>query len=128
MTQILPQKDFAHIRFDQTVNQSDHGLVREFGVSAATSGTQHLSMAFGMVPARSKSKRHYHPFETAVYMVSGQARAYFGANDEQAVDMAPGDFLYIPAYMIHSTENTGDTPVEYVLSRAAPEDLSISAE
>src|SRR5215207_2849424 len=128
MTENFPQTDFVHIRFDQTVNQSDRGLIREFGVSAATSGTQHLSMAFGMVPARSKSKRHYHPFETSVYVISGQSRAYFGANDERSVDVGPGDFLYIPAYMIHSTENIGDTPIEYILARAAPEDVSISPE
>jgi uncharacterized RmlC-like cupin family protein len=128
MTEILPQNDFVHISFDQTVNQSDHGLIREFGVSAATSGTQHLSMAFGMVPASSKSKRHYHPFETSVYVISGQSRAYFGANDERSVDVGPGDFLYIPAYMIHSTENIGDTPIEYILARAAPQDVSIPAE
>jgi hypothetical protein len=30
--------------------------------------------------------------------------------------------------MIHSTENTGDTPVEYVLARAAPEDIALSAD
>lgn len=128
MTENFPQTDFVHIPFDHRVNQSDHGLIREFGVSSATSGTQHLSMAFGVVPPQSKSKRHYHPFETAVYVISGYSRAYFGANDERSVDVAPGDFLYIPAYMVHSTENIGDTPIEYILARAAPEDLSISAE
>jgi len=81
-----------------------------------------------MVPAGSKSKRHYHPFETAVYMISGKARAFFGPNDERWEDMSAGDFVYIPAGMIHSTENTGDTPVEYILARAAPEDIAISGE
>ncbi len=128
MTEIPPVDDFAVIRFSEAVNRSDHGLIREFGVSGATSGSKHLSMAFGMVPAGSKSTRHYHPFETAVYVVSGKARAFFGPNDERFVDVGKGDFIYIPAGMIHSTENTGDTPVEYVLARAAPEDLALSAE
>ena len=30
--------------------------------------------------------------------------------------------------MIHSTENTGDTPVEYILARAAAEDEALNAE
>ncbi|MEP7292893.1 MAG: cupin domain-containing protein [Chloroflexota bacterium] len=128
MTDMSPQQDFAVIHFNQTVNKSDHGLVREFGVSSATTTTQHLSMAYGMVPAGSKSTRHYHPFETAVYVISGKARSFFGPNDERWVDVAAGDFIYIPAGMIHSTENTGDTPVEYILSRAAPEDIAISAD
>jgi len=120
--------DFVIVHFNETVNKSDHGLLREFGVSGTTSGSQHLSMAFGSVPVGSKSKRHYHPFETAVFVISGLARAYFGANDERAEDVSAGDFIFIPAGMIHSTENVGDTPVEYVLARAAPEDVSVSAE
>ncbi len=128
MTEPLPQQDFAVIHFDETVNQSDHGLIREFGISSATTPTQHLSMAYGMVPAGSKSGRHYHPFETAVYVISGRARAYFGANDEHWEDVSAGDFIYIPAGMIHSTENTGEGPVEYLLARAAPEDIALSAE
>ena len=128
MDESLPQDDFAIIHFNDTVNKSDHGLIREFGISASTTGSQHLSMAFGMVPAGSKSKRHYHPFETAVYMISGKARAYFGPNDERWEDVSAGDFIYIPAGMIHSTENTGDTDIEYILARAAPEDIAISAE
>ncbi|MCC6802295.1 MAG: cupin domain-containing protein [Anaerolineae bacterium] len=128
MSETLPQSDFAIVRSNQTVSQSDHGLIREFGVSAATSGTQHLSMAVGIVPAGSKSKRHYHPFETAVYVISGSARAFFGPNDERWEDVSAGDFIYIPAGLIHSTQATGDTPVEYILARAAPEDIAISAD
>ena len=120
--------DFVVIHSNETVNKSDHGLMREFGVSSATSGTQSLSMAYGIVPAGSKSGRHYHPFETAVYVISGYSRAFFGPNDERSVDCGPGDFIYIPAGMIHSTENTGDGPVEYILARAAPEDIAISAD
>lgn len=128
MGKLSEMTDFVIIRFDQTVNKSDHGLFREFGVSGGTSGSQSLSMAFGTVPAGAKSSRHYHPFETAVYVVSGQARAFFGPNDERWEDVSAGDFIYIPAGMIHSTQNTGDGAVEYVLARAAPEDIAISAE
>lgn len=128
MSDALPHQDFVIVRSSQTVNQSDHGLIREFGVSAETSGSQALSMAFGIVPARSKSARHYHPFETAVYVISGRARAYFGPNDERWEDVAAGDFIYIPAGLIHSTENIGDAPVEYILARAAPQDIALSTD
>ncbi len=128
MAKTFPQDDFVIVRLNETVNKSDLGLIRDFGISASTSGSQALSMAYGMVPAGSKSKRHYHPFETAVYVISGQARAFFGPNDERWEDVAAGDFIYIPAGMVHSTENTGGQPVEYILARAAPEDIAISAE
>ena len=128
MAKTFPQDDFVIVRLNETVNKSDLGLIRDFGISASTSGSQASSMAYGMVPAGSKSKRHYHPFETAVYVISGQARAFFGPNDERWEDVAAGDFIYIPAGMVHSTENTGGQPVEYILARAAPEDIAISAE
>ncbi len=128
MEKTFPQDDFVIIRLNETVNKSDHGLIREFGVSATTAGSRALSMAYGLVPAGSKSKRHYHPFETAVYVISGQARAFFGPNDERWEDVAAGDFIYIPAGMIHSTEATVDGQVAYILARAAPEDIAISAE
>ena len=74
------------------------------------------------------STRHAHPFETAVFVISGHARAYFGATDEEWVDVGEGDFLYIPAEVPHRTANIGDTPAAYVLARAAPEDVVIPVE
>ena len=65
---------------------------------------------------------HSHPFETAVFVIAGRARAYFGPNDEQGVDVEAGDFLSIPADLPHGTANIEDTPVQYVLARAAPGD------
>jgi uncharacterized RmlC-like cupin family protein len=61
-------------------------------------------------------------------MISGKGRAYFGPNDERWEDVSAGDFIYIPAGMIHSTENIGEGVIEYILARAAPEDIAISAE
>ena len=107
---------------------SGQGVVREFGISQSSAGSSHLSMAYGVVPAGATSTRHSHPFETAVFVISGRARAYFGLNDEEWVDVEPGDFLYIPADLPHSTANIGDTPVQYVLARAAPEDIVIPVE
>ncbi len=123
-----PENDFVIIHRNDAVDKSDHGLVREFGVSGTTSRSQHLSIVFGIIPLGTKSTRHYHPFETALYVLSGSVRAYFGPNEEHGVEVAAGDFLYIPAGMIHSTENIGNTPVEYILARAAAEDEAISAD
>lgn len=109
-------------------DRSGHGLVRGFGVSQSTAGSAHLSMAYGSVPVGAVSSRHYHPFETAVYVISGKARSYFGRRDEEWVDVEAGDFVFIPAELPHSTANIGDEPVQYILARAAPEDIVISAD
>ena len=107
---------------------SGQGVTREFGISQSSAGSRHLSMAYGVVPAGASSTRHAHPFETAVFVIAGRARAYFGLTDEEWVDVGEGDFLYIPADLPHSTANIGDTPVRYVLARAAPEDVVIPGE
>ena len=107
---------------------SGQGVTREFGISQSSAGSRHLSMACGVVPAGATSTRHAHPFETAVFVIAGRARAYFGLTDEEWVDVGAGEFLYIPAEVPHRTANIGDTPAAYVLARAAPEDVVIPVE
>lgn len=124
----MSSQTFVVIRASDRLQDAEHGLIRGWGVSETTAGSQHLSMAHGIVPVGVKSNRHYHPFELAIYVIAGRARAYFGPHDEQAVDVSTGDFLYIPAEMIHSTENIGETPVEYILARAAPEEIAYSPD
>jgi uncharacterized RmlC-like cupin family protein/predicted ester cyclase len=115
------------IHASERVDGSSHGLVRSFGVSATTAGSQHLSMAHGIIPAGAKGQRHYHPFETALLVLSGRAISYFGPQDGESVEVGAGDFIYIGAGVIHNAENIGEGQVEYILSRAAPEDVVISA-
>jgi uncharacterized RmlC-like cupin family protein len=91
------------VRPPERLDASGQGLVRGFGVSRATAGSAHLSMAHGVVPPGAVSARHYHPFETAVYIVAGRARSYFGARDEEWVDVEAGDFVLIPAGLPHNT-------------------------
>ena len=109
-------------------DSSGQGVTREFGISQSSAGSRHLSMAYGVVPAGATSTRHAHPFETAVFVIAGRARAYFGLTDEEWVDVGAGDFLYIPAEVPHRTANIRDTPAAYVLARAAPEDVVIPVE
>jgi uncharacterized RmlC-like cupin family protein len=107
------------------VDGSSHGMTRGFGVSAKTTGSEHLSMAHGIIPPKAKAQRHYHPFETALLILKGTAISYFGPNDEDAVKVGAGDFIYIGAGVRHNAENIGDESLEYILSRAAPEDVVI---
>ena len=127
-SQTAPPIRYRVVRPPDRQDGSGQGVVREFGISRTSAGSSHLSMAYGVVPAGATSTRHSHPFETAVFVISGHARAYFGATDEEWVDVGEGDFLYIPAEVPHRTANIGDTPAAYVLARAAPEDVVIPVE
>jgi uncharacterized RmlC-like cupin family protein len=126
--QSVPSRRYRVVHPPDRQDGSGQGVVREFGISRTSAGSSHLSMAYGVVPAGETSTRHSHPFETAVFVISGRARAYFGATDEEWVDDGEGDFLYIPAEVPHRTANIGDTPVRYVLARAASEDVVIPVE
>jgi uncharacterized RmlC-like cupin family protein len=119
-------KSYRVVHPPERADHSGQNVIRGFGVSGSTAGSRHLSMACGEVPVGAISERHYHPFETAVFIISGTARAYFGAHDEDCVDVEAGDFVYIPDGLPHRTENIGGTPIRYVLARAAAEDAVIT--
>jgi uncharacterized RmlC-like cupin family protein len=125
---VASPKGYRVVHPPEHQDRSGHGLVRQFGVSQSTAGSAHLSMAYGVVPAGATSTRHYHPFETAVFIISGKAKAYFGAYDEECVEVQAGDFIYIPGELPHSTENIGSIPLQYILARAAPEDIVITVD
>src|SRR3954447_3118722 len=127
-SQTAPPTRYRVVHPPDRQDGSGQGVTREFGISRTSAGSSHLSMAYGVVPAGATSTHHSHPFETAVFVISGRARAYFGLNDEEWVDVGQGDFLYIPAAVPHRTANIGDTPVQYVLARAAPEDVVITVK
>lgn len=65
------------------------------------------------------SAAHHHgEAETAGFMLSGNARIYFGEDFEQYVDMAPGDFCHVPPFVPHIEGNLSDTePCEFLTAR-----------
>ena len=82
-SQTAPPTRYRVVHPPDRQDGSGQGVVREFGISRTSAGSSHLSMAYGVVPAGVTSTRHAHPFETAVFVISGRARAYFGATDEE---------------------------------------------
>lgn len=112
----------------ERVQDFDHGFVRGWGVSGSLSGSRHLSMAYGVLPPGIKAKAHRHPFETAIYIISGGVRVYYGGALESFVDIMAGDFIYIPADLPHGPENMGKLPMEYIVARDASEEIGEELE
>ncbi len=104
---------------EQRETDNEHGFVRGWGVSASASGSHDISMAYGELPPGIKAAAHWHPFETAIYIVSGKVRVYYGEDMAEYVDVRGGDFLTIPADVPHGPENRSDTPMTYIVARAA---------
>ena len=102
-----------------------------FGVEAVsreTVGSEGIFMARYRVPPGAHSDLHSHAnCETAVYILSGQAYAYYGEEMEGYVEAEPGDFVYIPANLAHVVGcPAGGEALEYVVARNAPEEIVVT--
>jgi uncharacterized RmlC-like cupin family protein len=104
---------------------TSHGFVRGWGINSATTGSVSISMAYGTLTKSIRAEPHYHPFETAIYIVSGNVRVHLGITGNEFVDASEGDFIYIPPMIVHSPENIGDIPMQFVVARNAPDEVAL---
>jgi len=103
------------------------GVVGGAEVSRATVGASNIYMGVFRVPAGQRSRPHYHAHcESAVYMLSGSLLVRWGDNLQTAVELEPGDMVYVPPRETHLLENrSADVDAEYVVARDAPQEDSV---
>jgi uncharacterized RmlC-like cupin family protein len=89
------------------------------GVSAETVGSQVLWLGLMTLPPGARTKAHVHEHhETALYMLSGEVIELWTGDDLEHCDsVRPGDYLYIPANVLHVAVNRGTTPATFMGSR-----------
>jgi uncharacterized RmlC-like cupin family protein len=89
------------------------------GVSAETVGSQVIWLGLMTLPPGARTKAHIHEHhETALYMMSGGAlELWTGDELEHCDNVRPGDFIYIPANVLHVAVNRGTTPAVFIGSR-----------
>ena len=97
----------------ESVDTADSGgAVRISGVSVQHTPARRLW--YGKVrnePGYRSVSHHHGEAETGGYVLSGRARIYFGDKFEDYLDMAEGDWVFVPPFMPH---------VECNLSRSKP--------
>ncbi len=95
------------------------GMVREAGVCETTTGATTIWSGYVKTPPGTVSGAHHHgDCETAIYVLSGRARFFFGEKLEHVVEVAQGDFLYVPPNEVHVEQNLSETdPLEFIVSR-----------
>jgi uncharacterized RmlC-like cupin family protein len=97
------------------------GLNYFAGIAAETVGSTGLCMHVVTIPPGGRAKAHLHEaHESAVYVLSGTARTWFGDRLEQFADMGPGEMMYIPAGVPHLPANIGTGPCTAVIARTDP--------
>jgi uncharacterized RmlC-like cupin family protein len=89
------------------------------GVSAETTGSQVIWLGLMALPPGGRTKAHVHEHhETALYMMSGDAlELWTGDELEHFEAVRPGDFVYIPANVLHVAVNRGATTAVFIGSR-----------
>lgn len=109
------------IRADEAEHDTaqTEGLPRLNGVSSNTCGAENIWLGQPTgEPGMDSGPHHHGEAETAGYVISGNARVYYGENYEHVVDIGPGDFVHVPPYLKHIERNISDTePVEFVTAR-----------
>lgn len=98
---------------------SRQGLPTFEGVSATTAGAKGLTVNLVVFPPSGETTAHYHDgFESAIYHLEGEVETLFGENLDQRVVNGPGDFVFIPPFVPHTSRNLSDTrPAKTIVCR-----------
>jgi len=101
--------------------RSEQGSDYDPGVSLETVGSKVLFLGVVTLPPGARTRAHVHEHhETALYVMSGEIEIWTG-NQLQYREMAgPGDYIYIPANVLHVGVNRGSAPAVCVGTRNEP--------
>ena len=95
-------------------------------------GSQHMPASglwFGKAmnaPGFRSLPHHHGQAETGAYVLSGRARVYFGENYTEFVDLAEGDFMFVPPFVPHLEVNMSTTEELWWLACRTPENIVVN--
>lgn len=100
------------------------GMSRATAISAETVGSEGIYMGISRTPPGLRSSAHVHTnCETALYVASGHGRFLIGSRVDRALEVEPGDCLYVPSDAPHVVVNDGDVDLVFVVARTAQVEL-----
>ena len=101
---------------------SEQGTHYAPGISKETAGATSLWLGIVTLKAGQRTKAHVHEHhETAFFMMSGkEVELWTGLELERCDLVHPGDYLYIPANLLHVAVNRSDEPAVFIGSRNEP--------
>jgi uncharacterized RmlC-like cupin family protein len=78
-------------------------------------------------PPGFRSLPHHHgEAETGAYVLSGRARIYFGEGFREYIDLATGDFMFVPPLLPHLEANISTTEELWWLACRSPDNIVIN--
>ena len=106
------------------------GMVRVAGVAASTCGASGIWMGqFTNEPGFRSGAHHHGEVESAIYVLSGRLRMRWGERPEHHADAEAGDFIFVPAYLVHQEVNLSETDrVVAILARGGQENIVVNVD
>ena len=101
---------------------SEQGSDYQRGISFETVGAKALWLGIARIPPGHRTKAHVHAHhETAFYMLSGgELELWTGDQLQYREVVRPGDYLYIPANVLHVAVNRTKQPAVFIGARNEP--------
>lgn len=110
---------------DRKPDVASGAMVREAAISRGVVGAERIWVGYVELPPGLSSAPHHHgDCESAIYIVSGEARFRTGERYETIQLAKPGEFVWVPPHLPHIEENVSESePVRMVVSRSTQETL-----
>ncbi|MCI2422923.1 cupin domain-containing protein [Saccharopolyspora sp. K220] len=104
------------------------GLVREVAFDARNPDADHLSAFRSTVkPGAATGAHHHGDQETVLYIISGTARFRWGDRLEHFAEAGPGDFVFVPAHIVHQEINaSAESETVWVVVRSGTDPIVVN--
>ncbi len=104
-----------------TKYRAEQGSDYEPGGSAETVGSKALFLGIASLPAGGRTRAHVHVRHgTALYVLSGELVLWSGDELQHRSTVHAGDYIYIPANVLHVAVNRGEEPAVCIATRNEP--------
>jgi uncharacterized RmlC-like cupin family protein len=118
-----------HDRLDAATGQTP-GMTRAAGIAASTCGASGIWMGEATTEPGFRSGAHHHgDVESAIYVVSGSIRMRWGDHLEHSLAANAGDFVFVPANLVHQEMNGSQTERAVVIvARGGQENIVVNVD
>lgn len=104
------------IRAGNEERWTDEGMDLCF-VGPRSTGAPTLWFARFVAEAGLAIPRHTHTSETIAFLESGRAAFTVGMDGKERFEIGPGDYIYMPAGVVHTEETLGEEGAVFLMAR-----------
>lgn len=87
------------------------GVTIRWVIDEKADGAPNYALRVIEVQPGGHTPRHTHPFEHENFVVEGQGRVLIA---DEWHEIGPGSVVFVPADVLHTYENTGETPFRFL--------------